>query len=83
MHAIVGPGPQLPSSVTEQAGGRSPLESVVLVVVLALLTVASIALIRWRRLRRATIVVPVLLGVLTCAAGLNSYVGYVRSLDDL
>ncbi|GAA4831496.1 alpha/beta hydrolase [Saccharopolyspora rosea] len=82
MHAIVGPGPQLPQSVTEQAGGRSPLESVVLVVVLALLTVASIALIRWRRLRRATIAIPVLLGVLTCAAGVNSYVGYVRSLDD-
>lgn len=78
----VGPGPQLPPSVTDQAGGRSPMESVLLVAALALLTVAAIVIMRKRRLRRIFVAVPVLLGVLTCAAGVNSYVGYVRSLDD-
>jgi enterochelin esterase-like enzyme len=79
----IGSGPQLPPSVTEQAGGRSPLESVVLVAVLAVLTIGAILAIRRWRPRRIAVVVPVLLAVLTCAAGVNSYVGYVRSLDDL
>ncbi|SFS79715.1 Putative esterase [Saccharopolyspora flava] len=73
----------LPSAVTDQAGARSPWESLGLVVVLAVLTVAAIALVRRRRMRRAALVVPVVLGLLTCAAGANSYIGYVRSLDDL
>ncbi|KAA5838468.1 esterase family protein [Saccharopolyspora hirsuta] len=34
-------------------------------------------------MRRAAIAVPVLLALVTVAAGVNSYVGYVRSLDDL
>ncbi|SDZ26941.1 Enterochelin esterase [Saccharopolyspora shandongensis] len=78
----IGPGPQLPASVTEQAGGRSPLESVVLVVALALLTVGAIVVVKRWRMRRIAVLVPVLLAVLTCAAGVNSYVGYVRSFDD-
>ena len=81
----VSPGPQLPASVTEQAGGRSALESYVLVVVLAVLTVGSIVLLvraKPSRTRRIAVVVPVLLGLLTCAAGVNSYVGYVRSFGD-
>ncbi|MEB3370010.1 alpha/beta hydrolase [Saccharopolyspora mangrovi] len=63
-------------------GGRSPLESTVLVVALGLLTAAAVVVLLRRRMRRIALVVPVLLAVLTCAAGVNSYVGYVRSLDD-
>ncbi|MDA3630726.1 alpha/beta hydrolase-fold protein [Saccharopolyspora sp. WRP15-2] len=79
---VIGPGPQLPASVTEQAGGRSPLESVVLVAALAVLTVLAIVVVKRRRMRKIAIAVPVLLALLTVAAGVNSYVGYVRSLDD-
>ncbi len=78
----IGTGPQLPASVTEQAGGRSPLESVVLVGVLTLLTIGAIVVVKRWKLRRIAYSVPVLLALLTCAAGVNSYVGYVRSLDD-
>ena len=44
----VGPGPALPPSVVDQAGGRSPLESYVLVVALAVLAAGAIAaMLRW------------------------------------
>lgn len=85
----VGPGPTLPPSVVDQAGGRSPLESYALVVALALLAAGSlVAMLRWSRSwrawsRRAAWSVPVLLVLLTIGAGVNSYVGYVRSSDDL
>jgi len=85
----VGPGPALPPSVVDQAGGRSPLESYVLVVALAVLAAGAIAaMLRWSPgwrtwQRRAAWSVPVLLVLLTAGAGANSYVGYVRSTDDL
>lgn len=85
----ISPGPILPGFVVDQAGGRSPLESYVLVTVLAVLALASIAaMVRWSRqwrplLRRAAWTVPAVLVLLTLGAGVNSYVGYVRSVDDL
>lgn len=84
----VGPGPTLPPAVVDQAGGRSPLESYVLVIALAVLAAGAIAaVLRWSRAgtwaRRASWSVPVLLVLLTIGAGVNSYVGYVRSADDL
>jgi S-formylglutathione hydrolase FrmB len=82
----IGPGPELPASVVEQAGGRSPFESYALVSVLALMTLIAIgSLVRWRRFRarRLAFAVPVVLALVTVAAAVNSYVGYVRSFGDL
>ena len=85
----VGPGPSLPPSVVDQAGGRSPLESYVLVIALGVLAAAAaFALVRWSGrwrpwVRRSAWAVPALLALLTTGAAVNSYVGYVRSFDDL
>lgn len=89
IRGLVEPGPTLPPAVTEQAGARSPLESYVLVIVLAVLAIAVLAAVLLRRKRWgvglkvvAWTVVSILV-IATCGAAVNSYVGYVRSASDL
>jgi S-formylglutathione hydrolase FrmB len=79
--------PALPREITERARQLGPLESPVIWWVLAGLAIAVLAVAVWRwRSRRvrwwglATSVVCVLLAA---ATAVNSYVGYVRTVDDL
>jgi enterochelin esterase-like enzyme len=87
MKALISGDPTLPNEITDRARQLGPLESPVIWWVLAGWTIALLTIVvcQWRsqRIRRWGMAAMVVCLLLTAATVVNTYIGYVRTPDDL
>jgi hypothetical protein len=86
---MIGPvgDPTIPDDVARHTRGLGPLESpaiwVSVAVAAVVLVVVAVRLRQRRRGRRRAVVAAVLCVLLAAVTGINSYAGYIRTVDDL